>query len=96
MLDVGAGNGISGEALVAEGLTPVLGTDLEDVAREAALRDRPGLYGEYLTLDLLALTDAQRAPSARAARQRAGLRGARRRGRLPGAAGGVPGGRAAA
>ena len=60
VLDVGAGNGVSGEALVAEGLTPVLGTDLEDGARQAALRDRPGLYGEYLTLDLLALTDEQR------------------------------------
>jgi hypothetical protein len=60
VLDVGAGNGISGEALAAEGLEPVLGTDLEPSARPAALRDRPGLYGEYLTLDLLALDDDQR------------------------------------
>jgi hypothetical protein len=61
VLDIAAGNGVSGEALAAEGLTPVLGTDIVDSARDAALRDRPGLYGDYLTLDLLALTDAQRA-----------------------------------
>ncbi|HEX4009396.1 MAG TPA: hypothetical protein VHX62_05285 [Solirubrobacteraceae bacterium] len=61
VLDIAAGNGVSGEALAAEGLMPVLGTDIVDSAREAAVRDRPGLYGDYLTLDLLALTDAQRA-----------------------------------
>jgi hypothetical protein len=53
--DIAAGNGVSGEALLAEGIRPVLGTDIVDVAREAALRDRPDVYGEYLTLDLLAL-----------------------------------------
>ena len=57
-IDIAAGNGISGEALLAEGIRPVLGTDIVDVARDAALRDRPDVYGEYLTLDLLAL-DAQ-------------------------------------
>jgi hypothetical protein len=60
VLDIAAGNGVSGEALAAVGLRPVLGTDIVASAREAALRDRPGLYDEYLTLDLLALTDAQR------------------------------------
>lgn len=59
VIDVAAGNGISGEALAAEGLTPVLGTDIVPAARTAALRDRPGLYGEYLTLDLLSLTAEQ-------------------------------------
>ncbi len=61
VLDIAAGNGISGEALAAAGLHPVLGTDIVPSAREAALRDRPGLYDEYLTLDLLALTDDERA-----------------------------------
>jgi hypothetical protein len=56
VLDVAAGNGVSGEALDAEGLAPVLGTDIVPAARAAALRDRPGLYDDYLTLDLLALT----------------------------------------
>jgi hypothetical protein len=58
-IDIAAGNGISGEALLAEGIRPVLGTDIVDVARDAALRDRPDVYGEYLTLDLLALDPQQ-------------------------------------
>jgi hypothetical protein len=56
VLDVAAGNGISGEALAAHGLKPVLGTDIVPEARDAALRDRPGVYQTYLTLDLLALS----------------------------------------
>jgi hypothetical protein len=60
VLDIAAGNGVSGEALAAAGLHPVLGTDIVPSARDAALRDRPGLYDQYLTLDLLALTDDQR------------------------------------
>jgi hypothetical protein len=59
VIDMAAGNGVSGEALVAEGLHPVLGTDIVPAAREAALRDRPTVYDEYLTLDLLALTAEQ-------------------------------------
>ncbi len=61
VIDVAAGNGVSGEALRAAGITPVLGTDIVPAARAAALRDRPDVYGEYLTLDLTALTDAQAA-----------------------------------
>jgi hypothetical protein len=38
----------------------VLGTDIVPAARDAALRDRPGVYDEYCTLDLLALTEAER------------------------------------
>jgi hypothetical protein len=56
VLDVAAGNGVSGEALAAHGLRPVLGTDIVPAARDAALRDRPGVYGSYLTLDLLDLS----------------------------------------
>jgi hypothetical protein len=59
VIDVAAGNGVSGEALRAAGMDPVLGTDIVASARAAALRDRPGVYGEYLTLDLTALTAAQ-------------------------------------
>jgi hypothetical protein len=59
-IDLAAGNGVSGEALAAEGLRAVLGTDIVPSARDAALRDRPELYGAYLTLDLLQLTDEQR------------------------------------
>jgi hypothetical protein len=60
VIDIAAGNGISGEALVAAGLHPVLGSDLVASARAAVLRDRPDVYDAYLTLDLLALSDADR------------------------------------
>jgi len=59
VIDVAAGNGVSGEALRAAGMDVVLGTDIVREAREAALRDRPGVYDEYLTLDLTALSDAE-------------------------------------
>jgi predicted TPR repeat methyltransferase len=59
VLDVAAGNGVSGQALVAQGLRPVIGTDIVPSARDGALRDRPGVYDAYLTLDLLALTADQ-------------------------------------
>jgi hypothetical protein len=61
VIDIAAGNGISGEALAAVGLRPVLGSDIVPAARAAALRDRPGLYADYLTLDLLHLSDHERA-----------------------------------
>jgi hypothetical protein len=61
VLDLAAGNGVSGEALAAAGLRPVLGTDIVPSAREATLRDRPEAYGTYLTLDLLDLSPDQSA-----------------------------------
>jgi SAM-dependent methyltransferase len=59
VLDIGAGNGISGEALAALGMRPVVATDLEPAARDAAMRDRPGVYDAYLTTDLIALSPAE-------------------------------------
>jgi len=59
VIDVAAGNGVSGEALRAVGLDVVLGTDIVPEARAATLRDRPDVYGEYLTLDLTALSSEQ-------------------------------------
>jgi hypothetical protein len=61
VLDIASGNGVSGEALAAAGLRPVLGTDIVPAARAAALRDRPAVYDEYLTLDLLELSGSERA-----------------------------------
>jgi hypothetical protein len=60
VIDIAAGNGVSGEALRDAGLHPVFGSDLEPEARDAALRDRPDVYDAYLTVDLTALTDSQR------------------------------------
>jgi predicted TPR repeat methyltransferase len=59
VLDLGAGNGVSGEALAAHDLRPVVAIDIEPAARAAALRDRPNMYDTYLTADLLALTPTQ-------------------------------------
>jgi hypothetical protein len=56
VLDLGAGNGVSGEALAAAGLRPVAAVDLEPEARPATLRDRPGLYDLVLTADIAALS----------------------------------------
>jgi SAM-dependent methyltransferase len=70
VLDAGAGNGVSGDALAARGLDPVVGLDLEPAARAAALRDRPGRYGIYLTADLTDLAEADEA-AIRAARPQA-------------------------
>lgn len=65
VLDVGAGNGVSGEALAAAGMRPVVAIDLEPEARPATLRDRPGLYELVLTGDVADLateeTEAVRA-----------------------------------
>jgi hypothetical protein len=63
VLDIAAGNGVSGEALADAGLggQGMFGTDIVPAARAAALRDRPGLYDRYLTVDLLALAGEERA-----------------------------------
>ena len=60
VLDVAAGNGISGEALKRERLAPVIGSDIVPEARVAALRDRPDVYDDYITLDLLDVTPERR------------------------------------
>ena len=86
VLDAGAGNGVSGEALAARGLRPVAGLDLLPAARDAALRDRPGLYGTYLVADLTALPEAA-ADAIRATRPNAlACIGSVGRGHLPPAA----------
>lgn len=62
VLDFGAGNGMVARALTDIGVRTVFGLDLLPEAKMAALRDRPGLYTDYLADDVTALTptDAQR------------------------------------
>ena len=48
VFDLGAGNGVVGEELRERGATVVVGADGIDEARDAAHRDRPGLYAHYL------------------------------------------------
>ena len=59
-LDFGAGNGMVGERLGELGIGEVVGVDLLAEARDAAHRDRPGLYDDYYSLDLTQLTANQR------------------------------------
>ncbi len=59
-LDFGAGNGMVGELLKDLGIGEIVGIDLLEEARDAAHRDRPGLYDDYLALDLTALKSDQR------------------------------------
>ena len=94
ILDAGAGNGVSGEAFAAQGMRPVVGLDILPAARDAALRDRPGVYDAYLAADLCALTPAEEQAHPRRRAQRAGLRRLGRR-RAP-ARGGRRGGAGAA
>ena len=52
VLDVGAGNGMVGEQLVDRGAESVVGIDIIEAARDAARRDRPGVYDDYFVADL--------------------------------------------
>lgn len=55
VLDLGAGNGMVAEELDNRGADSIVGIDLLEEAKEAAERDRPGLYDAYHALDLTEL-----------------------------------------
>ena len=50
--DLGAGNGMVAEELARIGAEEIVGVDLLEEAKEAAERDRPGLYDAYHALNL--------------------------------------------
>lgn len=54
VIDLGAGSGMVAEELRALGANHVVGIDITDAAREAAERDRPGVYDDYLVVDMCA------------------------------------------
>lgn len=60
VLDVGAGNGMVGEQLVEIGAEEIVGADIIPEAAAAAERDRPGIYDDYMVVDLTALEDDER------------------------------------
>ncbi len=60
VLDLGAGNGMMGEALKKYGVSRLVGVDIIPEAKTAAVRDRPGLYDAYYVADFCQLTDDQR------------------------------------
>lgn len=56
VLDVGAGNGMVGDELQHRGVHKVVGVDIIDEAKDATLRDRPGVYTDYHVADLTVLS----------------------------------------
>ncbi len=52
VLDLGAGNGMVGECLAAMGCGTIVGVDILQEAADAAERDRPQAYAEYVVGDL--------------------------------------------
>ena len=59
-LDFGAGNGMVGELLGELSIGEIVGVDLLPEARDAAHRDRPGLYDAYYALDITELAPESR------------------------------------
>ena len=59
-LDVGAGNGLVGEELQRLGVGSLVGLDLLQEAADAAERDRPGLYVDYVACDLTDLDPTEK------------------------------------
>ena len=60
VVDVGAGNGMMGQELVELGVGTVVGIDILAQAAQAAQRDRPGVYRDYLVCDLTDLGPDER------------------------------------
>jgi SAM-dependent methyltransferase len=57
ILDLGAGNGMMGEALKKHGVSRLIGVDIIPEAYDATIRDRPGLYDAYYVEDFTKLDD---------------------------------------
>ncbi len=57
VLDVGAGNGMVGEEFEVRGVRKIVGVDIIEEAKEAALRDRPEVYDDYHVTDLTDLPE---------------------------------------
>ena len=52
VLDLGAGNGMVGDELQSLGVKTIVGVDIIPEARSAAMRDRKGIYQDYLVTDM--------------------------------------------
>lgn len=55
VLDFGAGNGMAGEALHSLGTRKIIGFDILEKAKMAAIRDRPWVYEDYFAADITSL-----------------------------------------
>jgi 2-polyprenyl-3-methyl-5-hydroxy-6-metoxy-1,4-benzoquinol methylase len=65
VLDLGAGNGMVAEELADMGAEFFVGVDIVEEAAQAAERDRPGLYDDYLIVDMADLEERTRRGLAR-------------------------------
>ncbi len=61
VLDLGAGNGMVGEALRNLGVRTIVGVDILKAAKAAVNRDRPGVYARFLVEDMTDLSSESRA-----------------------------------
>lgn len=61
VLDLGAGNGMVGEALKDRGVRTLVGVDILKAARAAVNRDRPGVYARFHVADMTNLSVQTRA-----------------------------------
>jgi hypothetical protein len=55
VLDLGAGNGMVGDELRSLGASKIIGVDIISQAEKATLRDRPGVYNDYVVADMTSL-----------------------------------------
>ncbi len=60
VLDLGAGNGMMAEKLRNLGVARIVGVDILPEARDAAYRDRPTAYDDYVVADFTKLSDERR------------------------------------
>jgi len=60
ILDLGAGNGMMGEALKKHGVSRLVGVDIIPEAYDATIRDRPGMYDAYYVEDFTKLSNDKR------------------------------------
>jgi len=60
VLDLGAGNGIMADHLRELGVARIVGADILPEARDAAYRDRPTAYDDYVVADFTSLSDDRR------------------------------------
>ena len=59
VLDLGAGNGLMGDALKKYGVARIVGVDIEPMAKEAVYRDCTGIYDDYYIEDFTNLSSAK-------------------------------------
>lgn len=57
VLDLGAGNGMMAERLRSLGVARIVGADILPEARDAAYRDRPTTYDDYIVADFTKLSE---------------------------------------